>query len=397
MTRVTVIFDNFGPYHLARLAALDSECVLTAIEVHPASSEYDWSPRGQVGFCCHTLMGPNDADYNLVPALRTALDKSCPDVVFVPGWSSSTAITALLWAQAAGVPAILMSDSRAEDAPRRRFSEWIKRQIVAGFAGALVAGTAHRNYARALGIPDALIETGYDVVDNAHFAAGAEAARAAESRVRADFALPEAYFIVSARLIKKKNLSFLLDAYSHYRVRAAHAPLDLVIIGDGPLRSVLEAHVCELGLEKNVHLPGFIQYERLPTYYGLARALVMPSITDQWGLVVNEAMASGLPVLVSTGSGAAQDLVAQGKNGYTFDPSRTEDLAQQMVTISAATAARIAEMGAASRAIIEAYTPQRFASAATSLVETVRTRPVRRLSLVRRGLIVTLSATRGRT
>jgi 1,2-diacylglycerol 3-alpha-glucosyltransferase len=378
MARITLIFDNFGPYHLVRLAALDKECELTAIELHRTSSEYDWLPRGQVGFSCQTLAGSDEAAHDVRQALRTALDESRPDAVFVPGWSSSASITALRWAQAAGVPVILMSDSRAEDAPRNRLSEWIKRQIVTGFAGALVAGTAHRNYARALGVPKAFIETGYDVVDNLHFAAGAEAARAAESRLRADLTLPEAYFLVSARLIEKKNLIFLLDAYRLYRAQAAHEPLDLVIIGNGPLRPALEAHLRQLRLEPHVHLPGFIQYESLPAYYGLATALVMP-------------------VLVSTGSGAAQDLVAEGVNGYTFDPSRTEELAQQMVALSDASIAQIAEMGAASRGIIEAYTPQRFASAATSLVETLRARPARRLSPFRRALLATLSATRGRT
>ena len=397
MANITVIFDNFGPYHLARLSALDKECDLTAIELYRTSSEYDWQPREQVGFCCQTLAGPDEADQDVRAALRTALDESHPEAVFVPGWSSGPAITALCWAQAVGVPAILMSDSRAEDASRRRLSEWIKRQIVSGFAGALVAGTDHRKYARALGVPEAYIETGYDVVDNAHFAVGSEAARAAESRVRTMHGLPGAYFLVSARLIEKKNLIFLLDAYSLYRARAPLLPLDLVIIGDGPLRPMLEAHRRRLGLDMNVHMPGFIQYESLPTYYGLATALVMPSITDQWGLVVNEAMASGLPVLVSTGSGAAQDLVDQGKNGYTFDPLSTEQLAQQMIALSSAPAAQIEEMGASSRAIIEAYTPQRFATVATSLVKKVRAGPIRRLSPTRRKLLAALGTTRGRT
>lgn len=397
MARIAVIFDNFGPYHIARLTALGEECELAAIELHRSSSEYDWLPRGQVGFSCQTLAGSDQAGHDVRAALRTALDEACPDAVFVPGWSSGAAITALIWAQAAEVPAILMSDSRAEDAPRHRLSEWIKRQIIAGFAGALVAGTAHRNYARALGVPEAFIEIGYDVVDNAHFAAGAEAARSEESRLRADLALPEAYFLVSARLIEKKNLIFMLDAYSLYRAEAAHVPLDLVIIGDGPMRPMLEADLRQRGLDAHVHMPGFIQYESLPAYYGLATALIMPSITDQWGLVVNEAMASGLPVLVSTGSGAAQDLVAQGANGYTFNPYRAEELAQQMVALSDAPASRIREMGAASQAIIKAYTPQRFASTATALVTTLHARPTRRLSPFRRALLATLSAVRGRT
>lgn len=246
-------------------------------------------------------------------------------------------------------------------------------------------------------MPEACIETGYDVVDNAHFAAGAEAARAAEGRMRAALGVPAAYFLVSARFIEKKNLGFLLDAYGLYRAQCAGAPLDLVIIGDGPLRTPLEAQRRALGLEAHVHLPGFIHYESLPAYYGLATALVMPSVTDQWGLVVNEAMASGLPVLVSNGSGAAQDLVVQGTNGHTFDPSRTGELAAQMAALSEAPAARIAQMGAASRAIIDGYTPQRFATAATTLVARLRARPARRLSPARRALLAALGATRGRT
>ena len=396
MTRITVIFDNFGPYHLARLKALHEKCELTAIELYQTSSEYDWHSRGEVAFPCLTLAEPGQTAADALPALRSALDSARPEAVFVPGWSSKAALAALQWAQTAGVPAIVMSDSRAEDAPRRRFAEWIKRQIVAGFAGALVAGTAHRDYARRLGVPDAFIQTGYDVVDNAHFATGAEHARAADSQMRTMHALPASYFLASARFIEKKNLIFLLEAYSLYRTRVRHAPRDLVLIGDGPLRPRLEARIQKLELRCHVHLPGFIQYADLPAHYGLATALVMPSLTDQWGLVVNEAMASGLPVLVSSRCGAAQDLVRDGENGYTFDPSRTEALAAHMVSVSDASPDRIAAMGAASRDIIAAYTPDSFAAAVTALVAALLAHPVRRLSAPRRAFLSVLSTTRGR-
>lgn len=397
MARITVIFDNFGPYHLARLNALHAQCDLTAIELYQTSSEYDWNARGDVSFACRTLAGPAQLGANILPVLRDALDAARPEAVFVPGWSSRAAITALLWAQAARVPAVLMSDSRAEDAPRHWFAEWIKRQIVAGFSGALVAGTAHRDYARELGVPGANIETGYDVVDNAHFVAGAKAAREAESCVRSELGVPAEYFLVSARFIEKKNLSFLIDAYSRYREQCPRTPLDLVILGEGPLRATLEAQRKALGLESFIRLPGFVQYENLPSYYGLASALIMPSITDQWGLVVNEAMASGLPVLVSEGSGAAQDLVTQGKNGYVFNPTRTEELAGLMTVLSEAPASRLAQMGAVSRAIIDGYTPQSFATVATALVARLRTRPARRLAPARRAILAALCTARGRT
>src|SRR5208337_5127598 len=75
------------------------------------------------------------------------------------------------------------------------------------------------------------------------------------------------------------------------------------------------------------HLPGFKQYEELPAYYGLAGAFVHASTAEQWGLVANEAMASGLPVLVSNRCGCATELVEEGRNGFAFDPENVEQLA----------------------------------------------------------------------
>ncbi len=80
---------------------------------------------------------------------------------------------------------------------------------------------------------------------------------------------------------------------------------DLVLLGDGPLKPTLLKLISSLGLESCVHLPGFKQYDELPVYLGLAETFIHASTTEQWGLVVNEAMASGLPVLVSNRCGCA--------------------------------------------------------------------------------------------
>ena len=89
-----------------------------------------------------------------------------------------------------------------------------------------------------------------------------------------------------------------------------------------------------LDLDRSVRLPGFRQYDELPAYYGLAEAFVHASRTEQWGLVVNEAMASGLPVLVSRQCGCAPELVAHGTNGYQFDPNDQVALARCMAEIT---------------------------------------------------------------
>jgi glycosyltransferase involved in cell wall biosynthesis len=116
-------------------------------------------------------------------------------------------------------------------------------------------------------------------------------------------------------------------------------------------------------------MPGFIQYPDLPEYYARAGAFVHASTTEQWGLVVNEAMASGLPVLISNSCGCAQDLVQDGVNGFTFDPTDVHQLAGLMASLSAFQSFRVSEFGAASRAIISDWGPERFAQGMKAAAE----------------------------
>ena len=96
----------------------------------------------------------------------------------------------------------------------------------------------------------------------------------------------------------------LLQAYARYREQARGQSWSLVLLGDGPLKPEIKKMVAHLNLESCVHLPGFKQYHELPAYFGLAGAFVHASTTQQWGLVVNEAMAASLPVLSGTAAAA---------------------------------------------------------------------------------------------
>ena len=141
------------------------------------------------------------------------------------------------------------------------------------------------------------------------------------------------------------------------------------MLGDGPLRPALCARLRALGLQSYVHLPGFIQYEELPVYYGLAETLIHASTTEQWGLVVNEAMASGLPVLVSNRCGCATDLVEEGINGFTFDPNDIGSMARLMMRMTSMDLETRSRMGHASYRIISNWGPERFARGLQDAVE----------------------------
>ena len=210
---------------------------------------------------------------------------------------------------------------------------------------------------------------GYDAVDNDYFAISAAKMRNGPPKTRTACGLTNSYFLASARFIEKKNLFRLLEAYAIYRERchsrAGHnlrGAWSLVLLGDGPLRDQLITLLMRLNLSEHVLLPGFVQDHALPEDYAMAGAFIHASTTEQWGLVVNEAMASGLVVLISNRCGCAPDLVREGVNGFTFDPCDVEAMARLMFQVANLEPDRLATMGEASRRTSSEWGLDRFAS-----------------------------------
>lgn len=363
--KISVLFHRLGPYHHARLAAVAKYCTLTAVEFSSVDQTYAWEQvKGQSGFQRVTLFEDTDVDIKspaeLAQGMTAALNSIRPDVVAIPGWSSRGALATLSWCNQHRIPNIVMSDSTAYDEERKGWKEAIKSRVIRLHSAGLVGGKPHVDYLSALGMPRERIFTSYDVVDNPHFSLGADEARRNADHERTRLTLPPRFFLASNRFIEKKNLPRLLDAYARYCHQAGESAWKLVLLGDGPLKSQLQALIQQQNLSPWVLMPGFKQYDELPAYYGLAGAFIQASTTEQWGLVVNEAMAAGLPVLVSNRCGCAPDLVEEGRNGYTFDPYDVEALAGLMRKIAADDCDREA-MGQASREIIARWTPQTFA------------------------------------
>ncbi len=294
--------------------------------------------------------------------LKAAIDWSLVKCVFIPGWSGPLAIAAIKLSTERAIPMVIMSESNAWDEPRIAWREWVKSKLVRTAKHALVGGSGHRAYLTELGISPERVAFGYDVVDNSYFAARAGEARAAAATIRQTLDLPRSYFLASGRFIAKKNIVALLKAYASYRGSASGNLRDLVLLGDGELRQEVEDCIKALQIADHVHLPGFKQYDELPQYYALADAFVHASTTEQWGLVVNEAMACDLPVIISNRCGCASELVSPGVNGWTFDPFKITDMTAKLTEFNSLSDAARAAMGEASRQTIAAWGPERFAS-----------------------------------
>lgn len=371
--KLAVLFDNFGPYHVARLNAAADVAEVLGVEFAAESGEYAWT-RGTArgGFRRSTLFDQRpSARYPvrlLMSRLEAVLGEFGPDAVAVPGWSGRLAFAGLSWCLRNNVPAIAMSESTADDQARQGWREAIKRRCVAACDAGLAGGEPQRDYLVQLGMPAERVFLGYDAVDNDYFAHGAEAARRCAAQRRAELGLPDRFFLASARFVEKKNLPGLLGAYAEYRAKAA-APWELVLLGDGELRGVLEQVRDALGMREFVHMPGFKQYDELPSYYGLASAFVHASTVEQWGLVVNEALASGLPALVSRRCGCASTLVREGVNGFTFDPQNSDEMTECLCRVSEMPEPKRDQLGLASQAIVAEFGPRRFAAGLAQAAE----------------------------
>jgi glycosyltransferase involved in cell wall biosynthesis len=340
-----------------------------------------------------TTLFPQNLPSKLSPAkisraVARALDQKRPSCVCLNGYASPLALGALDWCLCNQVPAIMMSESTAWDEPRKGWKEWLKSRVIRLCPSALVGGSPHADYMAQLGMPRERIFLGYDAVDNDYFELNTKKIRSRDLEIRKVHGLPENYFLASARFTPKKNLPRLVEAYAQYRKLCSSGivPRDLVILGDGDGREALLALQSKLSLEKNVHLVGAKSYKDLPIYYGLASAFIHASTTEQWGLVVNEAMASGLPILVSNRCGCVPDLVREGVNGFTFDPYQVEDIAQKMLQLSTFESQH-STFGRASGEIIAKWSPQRFAEGLSKAIKVALSSPLPRSTWFNRALL----------
>lgn len=375
--RLVIAFHRFGPYHRARIEAAAHEHDVLALEFSSSTSEYDWD-KVAIGDTCQHVTLCNDCDSRslsgneLFNRINSELSRFRPDAVAVNGWSDNGAVALLKWCGANSVPSIVMTESNQHDFARSALREFVKRRIVGGASAAIAGGKLSREYLVKLGMSEDRISVGYDAIANKEFERPSNVTAA---EVREQLGKPREYLLASNRFIPKKNLSRLLDAYGSFR-QTTSTLWDLVLLGDGPLRPELEAQVTRLGLTDVVHFEGFRQYNELPSYYWGASAFIHASTTEQWGLVVNEAMAAGLPCIVSNKCGCVVDLVIDGVTGFTFEPLHAEELTSHMVRLATMTVGERIQMGAEGCRVISDWAPERFAEGMSAAVETAVRRPL---------------------
>jgi 1,2-diacylglycerol 3-alpha-glucosyltransferase len=362
--RLAILSEIIAPYRIPVFSVLAARSdidlqVMFLSETDPSLRQWDVHKEEihfsyQVLPCWRRRLGR----YNLLVnrGLTAALSEFRPQAVVCGGYNYLASWQAAGWAKRNKVPLLLWSESTKSDLRRElRIVEGMKTRFVRMCSASIAAGISSREYLIQLGAPDETIFIAPDAVDNAFYAARAQQARARADEVRSRLNLPSRYFLFVGRLVREKGIFELLEAYSRLDDNE-RSQVGLVIAGDGSLRAAVEKQASAIRVGC-VRFTGFAQREPLAELYALAEALVFPTQSDPWGLVVNEAMACGLPVIASKVAGCAADLVRNADNGFIVAPG---DVAQLTIALSKLLSdpQHTADMGARSAQRIQAFTPE---------------------------------------
>jgi glycosyltransferase involved in cell wall biosynthesis len=265
--------------------------------------------------------------------LRAELRQFRPDALLIGGWNQP----AFLQAARSGVPYAVWVESTARD-ERRRNLDWLKRRLLSSAAGALVPGTAAREYVLGLGVDPDRIAVAPNAFDLTAFTEAVERARGRHGPT----------VLTVARLSPEKDVATLLRA-----VKGLDA--ELVVVGDGPQEVALRE-----AAPPNARFAGRAGRDELPRWYANADVFALASRSETWGMSLSQAAAAGLPLVATEAVGGAWDLIESGVNGYRV-PVGDEDALREALSQVLADEDWRAAAGRRSRELAEQATPERWA------------------------------------
>lgn len=353
--RVAAVFPEPTPYRaplLDRVAAL-AEVDLTVLYAAGTVAGRTWKvvPKHRAVFLRGVRVPGADLvlhhDYPLTPGVVPALEEVDPDVVVISGWSTFAAQAAIAWSRLRGVPYVLVVESH-DQGPRPGWRRTIKGTVVppvvSGASGVLVTGTLARSSMVARGAHPERVRVFANTVDVEEFGRRVTELESQRPELRRALGAGDDDVVVLsvARLAPEKGLDTLVRAVAE----AGDERLVLVVAGEGDERPRLEA----LGraLEVRLVLTGDVDWGRIVELYAAADVFALLSEREPWAVVVNEAAACGLPLVLSDRVGAAHDLLRDGENGALVGPGDVAAAARALRALAADPGLRAAQ-GARSR------------------------------------------------
>ncbi len=328
--KVLLVHNFLTPYRIPLFAALGNHFDLDVWLLGNVRHIREWKVEEAVSTCRfhflpHISVYLGSRDYRLLinPTLPLRLWGKKWDAVIVCGWDTPAAFQVARWAHRKKIPLVLWSGSTAGESNWRRqvFSGLVRRHV--RLADAWIAyGTRAKEYLVSLGAVPERIFKAFNTVDSCHFARQAEQCRHNLDKLKKKYVVRTSHVLFyCGQLIDRKGLADFLPAFG--RAVADGLDAELFVAGTGKRRAVLEAQARNCAPER-VRFLGFVPREELPGLYALSDLFVLPSREEVWGLVINEALSCGVPVLTTSAVGASEDIIRHGENGYVVPPGDTE-------------------------------------------------------------------------
>jgi glycosyltransferase involved in cell wall biosynthesis len=303
------------------------------------------------------------------PRIRTQLQRERADALLVTGWQSRVLLQAAQAGRRLHLPVLVRGESN-DLTPRPWWKRFVHLRLFRRFTHFLAIGKANRRFYVRAGVPEDRIFASPYGVDNARFAAAAETLRPNRNELRRSWnvAGDGCCVLFAGKFQEKKRPFDLLEALE--LARKSRSDLRLLMVGSGELDTALRERARERRLP--VTFAGFLNQTEIPRAYAAADALVLPSDAGEtWGLVVNEAMASGLPAIVSDKVGCREDLIEDGVTGFSFPLGAARALAACLTTV-AEDPIRASAMGEAAKALVtKSYSIERAVEGTLAALETV--------------------------
>jgi glycosyltransferase involved in cell wall biosynthesis len=308
--------------------------------------------------------GTNLKFYNLInPGIIKAIINEKPNIVWIHGWSYFTIWLAILVCKITGTKIWLKCENPLnQELKKSKVILLLKKIIFQYFLFSLIdkflyIGSQNRLFYKYYGVKDNKLVFSPYAVDNTRFSKSFLECKSKRSELRSILGIPIEKIVVlfSGKLIRKKRPLDLLEAFSKLNL----TNVILIFLGDGELKYAIEENIKVKNL-KNVLVTGFVNQSEIVNYYVLSDIFVLPSdIGETWGLVVNEAMNFGLPVIVSDMVGCAKDLVENGVNGYIYPARDINTLIEKLKELCLSPEKRN-KFGKASLELIKEYSYDRI-------------------------------------
>lgn len=308
--------------------------------------------------------------YRYLPRVRTfsrslavptfVFDRHRPDLV-VSLFADSEFIAGWPILHARRIPQVFWVEATFDYWPwikRKRWKDAIRKFMFRNVDGIITVGDDGRRYAERFGASSEKIKFARHSINVDHFSALSMAARNEREELRAHLHLVGFTVVFVGRLVPLKGLIYLLEAFRMF-AKASEKPASLLIVGDGPDEKLVEQFAAE-NPDLNIRLVGFQHEEVLPSFYAIADVMVFPSLGDTYGLVIDEAMASGLPVIASNAVAELALRIREGENGYIVKAASSCAIFEKLVILSKEPEL-LQRMSQRSRYLIDGSTPDRWA------------------------------------